>query len=60
MENASKALIIAASIIIAIVLPLIIGYTIWIYERFINRGLVSSNIFYMILLAIKKICAYFD
>ena len=42
-------------ILIAIVLPLIVGYTIWIYERFINRGLVSSNIIYMLLLAILVI-----
>lgn len=39
-------------IIIAIVLPLIIGYTAWVYERFISRGLVSSNIGYMILLGV--------
>ena len=39
-------------VIITLVLPLISGYTIWVFERFINRGLVSSNIMYMVLLVI--------
>ena len=40
----------ALLIIIGLVLPLIIGYTIWVFERFINKNLVSSNLIYMILL----------
>ena len=46
---------VAFFIIIALVLPLISGYTIWVYERIINRGLVSSNIMYMILLGVLVI-----
>ena len=39
-------------IIIGLVLPLITGYSIWIYERFTNKGILSSNILYMLLLGI--------
>ncbi len=39
-------------VIISLVLPLITGYTIWIYERFVSRGIVSSNLMYMVLLAL--------
>ena len=39
-------------IIIGLVLPLITGYTIWAYERFTSRNLLSSNIFYMVLLVV--------
>ena len=37
-------------VIIGLVLPLIAGYTIWIYEKFTSKDILSSNILYMILL----------
>ena len=37
-------------VIIGLVLPLIVGYTIWILERFINKSIISSNILYILLL----------
>ena len=39
-------------LIIGLVLPLIMGYTIWVMERFINKNLVSSNILYIVILVI--------
>lgn len=35
---------------IGLVLPLIVGYTIWIIKTFSERGIVSSNIWYVVLL----------
>lgn len=37
-------------VIIGLVLPLITGYTIWIFERFLNKNTLSSNILYIVLL----------
>ena len=39
-------------IIIGLVLPLITGYTIWIYERFTDKKMLNSNILYMLMLVI--------
>lgn len=38
------------SITIGLVLPLITGYTIWVFLKYINRGIVMSNMLYMVLL----------
>lgn len=35
---------------IAIVLPLIIGYTIWVIERFINKNIMMENIGFVALI----------
>ncbi len=37
-------------IAISFVLPLIAGYTIWVVEKFIDKGIVGSNILYLILI----------
>lgn len=37
-------------LIIGLVLPLITGYTIWVFERFSNQNTLSSNWFYLVLL----------
>ena len=42
-------------IMIALVLPLITGYTIWVYERFIDKGILSSKILYMVLLGVLNL-----
>ena len=39
-------------IIIGLVLPLIIGYTIWRYESFTSKSTLGSNILYMVLLIV--------
>lgn len=42
-------------LIIGLVLPLIVGYTIWVFERFMAKNLLSSNMFYVILLIVLDI-----
>lgn len=37
-------------LIIGLVLPLITGYTIWVYEKFASNNSLTSNILYMVLL----------
>jgi hypothetical protein len=39
-------------LIIGLVLPLIVGYTVWVLERFIKYNLLLSNLFYVILLIV--------
>ncbi len=39
-------------LIIGLVLPLILGYTIWIGKNYITSGTIASNIGYMILLGV--------
>ena len=46
---------ISSIIMISLVLPLIIGYTIWLTGRYINRGTLSSNLGFIIILAILSI-----
>lgn len=46
------------SILVAFILSIMIGYTIWVYERVINLGTIKGNILYMILLAIVVIALF--
>ena len=39
-------------LLISFILPLMIGYTIWVFERVINLDILSSNILYLIVLVI--------
>lgn len=43
-------------IAIAIVLPLITGYTIWVIESFANRGIIAGNIWYIGLIIFLTLC----
>ena len=38
--------------IISLVLPLIIGYTIWLVKRYVNKGTIFSNIGFVIVLVL--------
>lgn len=40
------------SILIVFILSLMIGYTVWVYERVTNLNALSENILYMALLAV--------
>ena len=44
------AIKILLNLIIGLVLPLIIGYTIWVFLRFANRGIIMANIIYIVIL----------
>ncbi len=46
------------AILITLVLSVMTGYSIWLYERVINMGTVSQNILYMILLAVLVISLF--
>ena len=37
-------------LIVGLVLPLITGYSIWVYERMVAKNILASNIFYLLLL----------
>ena len=40
------------SILLAFILSIMIGYTVWVYERIINLRTLGSNILYMIALGV--------
>ena len=39
-------------VIISFVLPLIVGYTVWLTERYIAKGILFSNLGYVIVLSL--------
>ena len=52
-ENAYKfnyAIKVLILLIVRLVLPLITGYSIWVYERMVSKNILASNIFYLLLL----------
>ena len=46
------------AILITLVLSIMIGYSIWFYERVFNLGTVSQNILYLILLAVLVVSLF--
>ena len=46
------------SILLALVFSIMLGYTIWVYERVITLNIVSENILFMILLAVLVISLF--
>ena len=43
-------------IVIAVVLPLITGYTIWVIESFWKRGIFFNNFAYVVLIIFLSLC----
>ena len=46
------------SILLSFIVSIMIGYTVWVYQRVINLGIVQGNILYMIVLAVITVALF--